>query len=108
MDASAAHRDALTVALDTSTEPAAALAAAVAVFRTLANPNRLRVVAALDEPKTVGQLRVHSQLSDPASCLRDLQVVGLVQKVAGSYPVLWQRVPGSGERLGVLSRSFAG
>lgn len=101
------HRDALSVALDGATEPSVALAAAVAVFRTLANPNRLTVLRALSESKTVAQLRVECEMPDPGSNLKDLEVVGLVERVARSYPVQWQRVSGSAERLSVLTRLFA-
>ena len=101
-----ADTDALTVALDVSVDPEVALAAAVAVFRVLAHPKRLMVLRALTEPKTVAQLRVECEISDPGSQLLDLSVVGLVERVAGSYPKRWQRVPGSARRLDTLRKLF--
>ena len=94
------------MALDAAADPEVALAAAVAVFRMLAHPKRLMVLRALTEPKTVAQLRVECAISDPGSQLLDLSVVGLVERVAGSYPKRWQRVPGSARRLDALRKLF--
>lgn len=106
MEAHASQQGALTVALDQNADDALALAAAVAVYRVLANPNRLRVLRALSAPKTVAQLRVELQITDPGSHLQDLAVVGLVERVTGSYPYRWELVPGAAERVSLLTELF--
>ena len=99
--------DALSVALDETAAHEDALAATVAVFRALANPNRLVVLQVLSEPKTVAQLRVELQIADPGSKLQDLEVVGLVERVDDSYPVQWQRIPGVAGSLVELIERFS-
>ena len=94
---------ALDVALDPQADPTAALHAAVAVFRVLANPARLTILAALDDPATVPQLRVATGLTDPGSHLRDLEVTGLATKVPGTFPVQWTRTPDLSLRLSRLA-----
>lgn len=94
---------ALDVALDPQAESAAALHASVAVFRVLANPGRLTILAALNDPATVPQLRVATGLTDPGSHLRDLEVAGLAAKVAGTFPVQWTRTPDLSLRLSRLA-----
>lgn len=104
MNEPAADRTALDVALDPSNDQTVQVDAIIAVYRALANPRRLKILAALRNPKTVAQLRVECDEHDPGSHLRDLVVIGLVEKIDGSFPVRWIRRPDATARLETLAR----
>lgn len=78
------------------------LNAAAAVFKALGSRDRLLVLEALSEPKTIPQLRVEHALTYADNHLSVLASAGLVERLPGVTPRLWQRVPGSVEQLARL------
>ncbi|MFC6715058.1 hypothetical protein [Branchiibius cervicis] len=77
------------------------------LLRTMGNPDRLGVLAAVVEPCTVPELRANPALpASPQNHLEALEYIGLVVQHPGVAPRAWQQIPGAVERVSRLVQSL--